>query len=270
MSGAHGHQTGPRTVVRGVALVLRYRLNAGAQARSRGLRRRFYPAGATLDIVPTMSDQIAPTTASPSSRSRRGQSFVEFALVLPMLLVLLLGVIDFGRVFNAGITLEATARNAAEVAAIQRLRDRPDPSDYAAYYTSLHQLVARTACAEAAGLPESPEQVHATDCPNLAAVRACVHDGIDTQCGLPIPGFDGATPSQCTETAPATAPAWSPGGSDDTKSHWVEVRLCYQFTTLFNLHLSLPMEAGLNLGDVYLQKTRSFVLDCEPGPVASC
>ena len=51
----------------------------------------------------------------PASRSRRGQSVVEFALVLPMLLVLLLGVADFGRVFAAGITVEAAARNAAEV-----------------------------------------------------------------------------------------------------------------------------------------------------------
>src|SRR5690606_20209344 len=40
-------------------------------------------------------------------RPERGQSLVEFALVLPMLLVLLLGIADFGRVFAAGILLEA-------------------------------------------------------------------------------------------------------------------------------------------------------------------
>ncbi len=34
-----------------------------------------------------------------------------------MLLVLLLGVADFGRVFQAGITIEAAARNGAEAAA---------------------------------------------------------------------------------------------------------------------------------------------------------
>jgi Flp pilus assembly protein TadG len=50
--------------------------------------------------------------------SRRGQSLVEFALVLPMLLVLLLGIADFGRVFNAGITLEAATRDAAEAGAL--------------------------------------------------------------------------------------------------------------------------------------------------------
>ncbi len=50
--------------------------------------------------------------------SPRGQSLVEFALVLPLLLILLLGVADFGRVFAAGITLEAAARNASEVVAL--------------------------------------------------------------------------------------------------------------------------------------------------------
>ena len=63
-----------------------------------------------------MSDPVVTSpTVRPATQSRRGQSLVEFALVLPMLLVLLLGVADFGRVFAAGITIEAAARNAAEV-----------------------------------------------------------------------------------------------------------------------------------------------------------
>lgn len=200
---------------------------------------------------------------------------VEFALVLPMLIVLFLGIADFGRVFNAGITLEAVARDAAEVGALQRLRDKPDfsdPASHPAYYASLHQLIARTACAESEQLAASPEQVHATDCPRLTAVRACVHDNLDTECGNPIPGFDGAIPGACWETAAGTAAAWSNASGGEVLSHWVEVRVCYHFTTLFNLHLSLPLNAGISVGDVYLQKTRSFVLDCPPSPatVASC
>jgi hypothetical protein len=209
-----------------------------------------------------------------SSSSEKGQSLVEFALVLPMLLVLLLGIADFGRVFAAGITLEAVARDAAEVGALQRLRDKPptDPTQLTAYYTSLHQIMARTACAEADQLAPSPEQVHPTDCANLTSVRACIHDDLDTQCGDPIPGFDGAPPPECTDTAAGTAPPWSNASGGETGSHWVEVRVCYHFTTLFNLRLSLPFNAGLNLGDVYLQKTRSFVVDCPPppAPVSSC
>jgi len=41
---------------------------------------------------------------------------------------------------------------------------------------------------------------------------------------------------------------------------YVEVRTCYQFTTLFNLHISLPMSAGLSLGDIWLQRDREFVV----------
>lgn len=210
-----------------------------------------------------------------ASHARRGQSLVEFALVLPMLLVLLLGLADFGRVFSTSITLEAVARDAAEVGALQRLRDKPDfsdPSQHPAYYTALHQVIARTACAESEQLALSPEQVHATDCPRLTAVRACVHDGLDTACGNPIPGFDGPVPAACTDIAPGTAPTWSNASGGETNSHWVEVRVCYHFTTLFNLHLSLPLDTGLSLGDLYLGKTRAFVLDCPPPPavIGSC
>ena len=52
-----------------------------------------------------------------ASEGPRGQTMVEFALILPLLLVFLLGVVDFGRIFTAGITMEAAARNAAEAAA---------------------------------------------------------------------------------------------------------------------------------------------------------
>ena len=44
----------------------------------------------------------------------RGQTLAEFALVLPILLfVVLLAVVDFGRVFSANIAIEAAARNGA-------------------------------------------------------------------------------------------------------------------------------------------------------------
>lgn len=49
--------------------------------------------------------------ARPSSR--RGQSLVEFALVLPLLLLLLLGAIDLGRAFNSSISITNAAREGA-------------------------------------------------------------------------------------------------------------------------------------------------------------
>jgi len=49
----------------------------------------------------------------------RGSAAVEFALVLPMLLLLVFGIIDFGRMLNAKITLNEAAREGARSAALQ-------------------------------------------------------------------------------------------------------------------------------------------------------
>ena len=49
----------------------------------------------------------------------RGQSMVEFALVLPLILLLMLIAIDFGRVFLGWVALNNSARVAANFAAIE-------------------------------------------------------------------------------------------------------------------------------------------------------
>lgn len=54
------------------------------------------------------------------SKSERGAAAVEFALVVPLLLLLLLGIIEFGRVFNAQLQLSAAARESVRVMAIQK------------------------------------------------------------------------------------------------------------------------------------------------------
>jgi Flp pilus assembly protein TadG len=52
------------------------------------------------------------------SRGERGAVAVELALVLPILLVLVFGVIDFGRAFNAQETLTQAAREGSRLAAV--------------------------------------------------------------------------------------------------------------------------------------------------------
>ncbi|HEX5825770.1 MAG TPA: TadE/TadG family type IV pilus assembly protein [Candidatus Limnocylindrales bacterium] len=51
-------------------------------------------------------------------RRQRGQSLAEFALILPVLLLLVLMTIDFGRLFYSWITITNSARVAANYAAI--------------------------------------------------------------------------------------------------------------------------------------------------------
>lgn len=51
-------------------------------------------------------------------QNNRGQSVVEFALVLPIILLLLGGMIDFGRVFHEYLVVTAAAREGARSAAV--------------------------------------------------------------------------------------------------------------------------------------------------------
>ena len=52
------------------------------------------------------------------ANDHRGQAIVEFALVLPLLLILLFGVIDFGRALQTYITINNASREGARLGAI--------------------------------------------------------------------------------------------------------------------------------------------------------
>jgi Flp pilus assembly protein TadG len=49
---------------------------------------------------------------------RRGQSLVEFALVVPMLLLMVVGLIEFGRAWNVNQVVTFAARQGARTAAV--------------------------------------------------------------------------------------------------------------------------------------------------------
>lgn len=51
-------------------------------------------------------------------KSEKGQSLVEFALILPLLVLLLFGITDFGRIFHAYLTIDHAGREAARQASI--------------------------------------------------------------------------------------------------------------------------------------------------------
>lgn len=57
-------------------------------------------------------------------RAERGAAAVEFALVLIPLMVLLLGIIEFGFIFNQQLTVTNAAREGARVLAITRDADK--------------------------------------------------------------------------------------------------------------------------------------------------
>jgi Flp pilus assembly protein TadG len=58
-------------------------------------------------------------------RSERGQTMTELALVLPILVVLVLGIAQFGVAFNNYVTLTDAARAAARKGAVSRQASSP-------------------------------------------------------------------------------------------------------------------------------------------------
>ena len=173
-----------------------------------------------------------------------------------MLLVLLLGVADFGRVFHAGIVVESAARNAAEAAAQEYLQIRRDTVPAAT--TDLDRITATaesSVCEEAERLPN--RQMTGSTC-TLPFTAVCIHDdpaelaNYGGGCGAGA----GAAPAECTEMHEAWSPLWSSGMLPS-----VEVRVCYRFDTLINVQqLQLPFGNGLSLGSIWLQRDRVFTV----------
>ena len=51
-------------------------------------------------------------------KKRRGQAMVEFALILPVFILILLGIMEFGLVFHQYLVVTAASREGARVAAL--------------------------------------------------------------------------------------------------------------------------------------------------------
>lgn len=59
-----------------------------------------------------------PARIPPAHRRERGAATVEFALVLPVLLMLVFGIIDFGRAYSQQVQLSQLAREGARLASL--------------------------------------------------------------------------------------------------------------------------------------------------------
>lgn len=102
----------------------------------------------------------------------RGAAAVEMALVLPVLLFLLMGMIDFGRMFNAQIQLSQAAREGVRLAALNTTGVTTGPVADNPYGDAA--IVTRVSSA-AGGLP--PFSVDSVGClatPNDLASYACI------------------------------------------------------------------------------------------------
>ena len=64
-------------------------------------------------------------TTKANIKSEQGQTMTEFAMVLPLLVVLLFAIIQFGIIFNDYVTLTDAARAGARTGAVSRLSSNP-------------------------------------------------------------------------------------------------------------------------------------------------
>ena len=190
---------------------------------------------------------------------------VEFALVVPLLVVLVVAVADFGRIFATSLAIEAAARDAAEVTANEYLSNPPGatasppiplsdpaPAGDSAYYDNLHARIAQTVCLEMADMPNAAFDPVTSTCAGMPLIMGCIHDSQDTACGSEA--FGQAIPPECTglQTPPNNGQQSGPSGE---MPRYVEVRICYRFTSLVNL-------PAFPFNEVWLQRARQFTIPC--------
>lgn len=108
-------------------------------------------------------------------RSERGAVAVEFAILAPVLIVLLMGIMEFGRAYNAQVSLTDAAREGVRVMAI-----------------SNNQASARTAAKNAAvalnpTLVDSNIAFSATSCTADAQMTVTINYTLSTLTGIAGP-----------------------------------------------------------------------------------
>lgn len=97
----------------------------------------------------TSATQRLRAAPTPCPRRRQsGQSVVEFALIVPVLLLIVIAVADFGRLYNAAVAVESAAREAADYGAFQA--DNWSSTTPANITTTLQEMQ-RRACTAAKG-----------------------------------------------------------------------------------------------------------------------
>lgn len=109
------------------------------------------------------------------NRSERGAVAVEFAILAPILVMLLMGIMEFGRAYNAQVSLTNAAREGVRVMTI-----------------SNNQASARTAAKNAAvsltpGLADSNITFSSTSCTTNAQMTVTIKYSLSTLTGIAGP-----------------------------------------------------------------------------------
>ena len=127
--------------------------------------------------------RLRAATASPQRRPR-GQSVVEFALVMPLMLIVLLGILDLARIYTTEMSVESAAREAADYGTTLGAGKWQDGAPKDATIAEMQ----RRACVAASDLPDY------IDPDNSAATGNCTNPSFDycitTSTGGPCSAYD--------------------------------------------------------------------------------
>jgi Flp pilus assembly protein TadG len=126
-----------------------------------------------------------------TARDRKGQAVVEFALVLPVFLLLVFGAIEFGRAYYDLHLLTNAAREGARVGS---LPDRLESDVQAAVTGFLHDVGLSSGCTTATSVTDPAGAARAGGLVNAVEgdrVRVTVSYSFHVLSGRILPGFTG-------------------------------------------------------------------------------
>ena len=151
---------------------------------------------------------------------------VEFAVIVPLMVLLVIAIADFGRFYNAAVAVETAGREAADFGAFET--SYWEPSNVTVTVDEMR----RRACIAAAGSHlegyETTDPVNHTTCSNPSFQCTLELGGSTTPCDT-SGGFVGAT--DCS--SPATDPPCT-----------VHVRMEYDFNTFLGV---APLPASVHI-----------------------
>ncbi len=120
----------------------------------------------------------------PHCRKSRGQALVEFALVTPLLTMLLFGIFDLGRAIYAYSTIANAARVGARVASVNQILSSPDCSEQKPVEdpSSPHWSIETCAADSAISLGVQPGDVSVGYSAPSGTTLSCTGGALDVGC----------------------------------------------------------------------------------------
>lgn len=126
----------------------------------------------------------------PRVRDReQGASLVEFALVLPLLAVLLFGILEFGMALNDYQSIRQGTREGARQAAVQQYGSTPSTCGDSSWPSEVRQTVCLTESRIGLGSGVAVAVVFTNISASENSVRVCTQRNVDPVTGL-IPAID--------------------------------------------------------------------------------